>query len=111
MKPAPEQPVEIGAPIQPPAPAEGTLVELRENPAGAAGSTTLSEAILPSESAPAITQEPAPTPQETPAVTGTPQISEPAPPKAREGELVDLGKVNAAPILIRGWSPSIRRSP
>ena len=107
MKPAPEKPVEIGAPIQPDASAEGRLTELRENPAAnlPAASATLSEAVLPTQSALDIPQEPAPKPQETPAGSGAPQIGEPAEPKARQGELVDLDRVDAAPSLTKRVEP------
>ncbi len=107
VKPAPEKPVEIGAPIQPDASTEGRLTEIRENPAAnpPAASETLSEAVLPTQSALDIPREPEPKPQETPSGSGAPQIGEPAEPKARQGELVDLDRVDAAPSLTKRVEP------
>ena len=80
VRPAPEKPVEIGAPIRPDASTEGRLTEIRENPAAnpPAASETLSEAVLPTQSALDIPREPEPKPQETPSGSGAPQIGEPA---------------------------------
>jgi hypothetical protein len=82
VKPAPEKPVEIGAPIQPPTPTEGALVALRDEPAvnPPASSLTPSEASGATQTAAAAVQEPESAPQGSPNAAGESPTAEPATP-------------------------------
>ncbi len=106
VKPVPEPPVEIGAPIQPVATAAGTLLEVKEQPAGdsPAASPAQSAAAVPAESAagsPADTT----TPQEAPTTAGAPPLVEQALEKSREGALVALNQVDTPPALMKRVEP------
>jgi len=104
-KPAPEPPVEIGAPIQPAVPSQETLAELQEQPAvnSPAPAENQPGTADPTESA--AQQAPQLKSQETPPVSSAPPAGEPAVEKAREGALVALDQVDAAPVLAKRVEP------
>lgn len=105
-KPVEQPPVDIGAPIQPASPSEGAPVQIQDQP-------VMSNAAAPKTGAGTADQvqsggqaeAPRQPAKEVPATADPGKSPSPAPEKAKEGALVPLDQVNAAPALIKRVDP------